>query len=344
MFKENFFGKRQDQPKQRTHYEILGVDPGADEDTIKKAYRALAKEYHPDANPDDPDAEEKFKEAAEAYSVLSDSEERRNYDSKLNIDSSNGETESASRERSAEDSSGHSENFRTKKEILHNISEQLKAELEELFKDPIRNREKIANFQEYASRRMDEALGFKRPTQETRTSASSASGSAKQRSSSFENSKAHELRIKRDRYHVTLVDEQGFTVGSIYENIERRGRYFIGENSIGFQYLIDPNTGRELSSGFKKIDIIGSIIIGTNSIDSQYLLDPSTGRELSSSYRKIIIRDGLVIGENSIGSQYLIDPKTGRELSGAYQKIEKRGGKIIGHTFIREEEIRFKNY
>jgi len=64
----------------RDYYEVLGVDKNADEATLKKAYRKLALKYHPDKNPDDKDAEEKFKEAAEAYSVLSDPEKRKIYD------------------------------------------------------------------------------------------------------------------------------------------------------------------------------------------------------------------------------------------------------------------------
>ena len=53
----------------RDYYEVLGVDRNADAATIKKAYRQLAKKYHPDMNPGDKEAEQKFKEAAEAYSV-----------------------------------------------------------------------------------------------------------------------------------------------------------------------------------------------------------------------------------------------------------------------------------
>lgn len=64
----------------RDYYEVLGVDKGADEATIKKAYRKLAKKYHPDMNPGDKEAEVKFKEASEAYAVLSDDEKRRQYD------------------------------------------------------------------------------------------------------------------------------------------------------------------------------------------------------------------------------------------------------------------------
>jgi molecular chaperone DnaJ len=64
----------------RDYYEVLGVGRHADEAEIKKAFRRLARELHPDANPDDPDAEEKFKEAAAAYEVLSDAERRRLYD------------------------------------------------------------------------------------------------------------------------------------------------------------------------------------------------------------------------------------------------------------------------
>lgn len=64
----------------RDYYEVLGVEKGADENTIKKAYRKVAMKYHPDRNPDDKAAEEKFKEAAEAYEILNDPDKRANYD------------------------------------------------------------------------------------------------------------------------------------------------------------------------------------------------------------------------------------------------------------------------
>lgn len=66
--------------QKRDYYEVLGVDKNADEATIKKAYRQLAKKYHPDMNPGDAEAEKKFKEASEAYAVLSDPEKKRQYD------------------------------------------------------------------------------------------------------------------------------------------------------------------------------------------------------------------------------------------------------------------------
>lgn len=66
--------------QKRDYYEVLGVDKNADDAALKKAYRALAKKYHPDMNPGDEEAEKKFKEASEAYAVLSDPEKRRKYD------------------------------------------------------------------------------------------------------------------------------------------------------------------------------------------------------------------------------------------------------------------------
>jgi molecular chaperone DnaJ len=64
----------------RDYYEVLGITKTASDDEIKKAYRQLAKKYHPDANPGDKEAEAKFKEASEAYAVLSDADKRRQYD------------------------------------------------------------------------------------------------------------------------------------------------------------------------------------------------------------------------------------------------------------------------
>src|SRR5215469_4694781 len=66
--------------KFRDYYEILGVARSAKEDEIKKAYRKLARKYHPDLNPNNKQAEEKFKEIQEAYEVLGDQEKRKKYD------------------------------------------------------------------------------------------------------------------------------------------------------------------------------------------------------------------------------------------------------------------------
>jgi len=64
----------------RDYYEVLGIAKNAEGDVIKSAYRKMAIKYHPDKNPDDPTAEDKFKEAAEAYEVLSDADKRARYD------------------------------------------------------------------------------------------------------------------------------------------------------------------------------------------------------------------------------------------------------------------------
>ena len=66
--------------QKRDYYEVLGVSKTATEDDLKKAYRKLAKRYHPDLHPDDKEAEAKFKELNEAYAILSDSDSRAKYD------------------------------------------------------------------------------------------------------------------------------------------------------------------------------------------------------------------------------------------------------------------------
>ena len=66
--------------EKRDYYEVLGVDKNASEDEIKRAYKKLARKYHPDMNPGDKEAEEKFKEINEANEVLSDPEKKARYD------------------------------------------------------------------------------------------------------------------------------------------------------------------------------------------------------------------------------------------------------------------------
>lgn len=66
--------------EKRDYYEVLGLKKGASEDEIKKAFRKMAMKYHPDRNPGDKEAEEKFKEVNEAYSVLSDPDKKSKYD------------------------------------------------------------------------------------------------------------------------------------------------------------------------------------------------------------------------------------------------------------------------
>ena len=66
--------------EKRDYYEVLGINKGASDDEIKKAYRKLAKKYHPDLNPDDKKAEANFKEVNEAYAILSDKDKKAKYD------------------------------------------------------------------------------------------------------------------------------------------------------------------------------------------------------------------------------------------------------------------------
>jgi len=67
-------------PAKRDYYEVLGVERKSSDEEIKKAYRKLAVKFHPDKNPGDPHAEEKFKEIGEAYDVLMDADKRAAYD------------------------------------------------------------------------------------------------------------------------------------------------------------------------------------------------------------------------------------------------------------------------
>ena len=69
--------------QKRDYYEVLGVDKNATPEQIKKAYRKKAIEFHPDRNPGNKEAEEKFKEAAEAYDVLSDEKKKQLYDQEV---------------------------------------------------------------------------------------------------------------------------------------------------------------------------------------------------------------------------------------------------------------------
>ena len=64
----------------RDYYEVLGLDRNASSDDIKRAFRSLARKFHPDKNPDDPDSESKFKEVQEAYAILSNPDEKSKYD------------------------------------------------------------------------------------------------------------------------------------------------------------------------------------------------------------------------------------------------------------------------
>lgn len=77
-------------PQTKDLYDVLGVDEDASQEEIKKKYRELARKHHPDRNPDDPNAEEKFKEIQKAYSILSDEEQREQYDAQRRFGGSGG--------------------------------------------------------------------------------------------------------------------------------------------------------------------------------------------------------------------------------------------------------------
>jgi curved DNA-binding protein CbpA len=76
----------------RNFYELLGVPKGTSQEDIRRAHRKLARKYHPDANPDDPQAEQRFKEVQRAYEILSDPKQRREYDQRLSASSRKGGT------------------------------------------------------------------------------------------------------------------------------------------------------------------------------------------------------------------------------------------------------------
>lgn len=114
----------------KNYYQILGVSKEADKNEIKKAYRILAKKYHPDKNKDDSDAIKKFQEVSEAYSVIGDEKSRESYDKKLETfnDTPNNKSNGFSNNRN-----GYSKNADTKKSKSQSMSEEKFEDLNSYF-------------------------------------------------------------------------------------------------------------------------------------------------------------------------------------------------------------------
>jgi|GEM_PF-3880661 len=393
MSRERGFGENPEKPKKRDYYEVIGVGRDADEQSLKSAYRKLARKYHPDFNPGDKAAEEKFKELQEAYSVLSDTKKRQEYDRfgtdpgptpppggtppppggqsrkkpgqgfgtgfGFGTDFDFGEDFDFEEEfKKARARTGYQQRHQTKediheearkkKEAIEEVSRQLREELEELFKDPIRNHQKIQNFSQHSQERMRQA---------TEDPDSILKGSKRKTSSSQERPETgytppprqeqepqphgSRLKIKISGSHYMLVDERDRSVGSWYKKIENKGGHFIGEFSPGMCYLLDSDTGQQLGSFFRRIDVVNGAVIGYKSDTHKVLVDPKTGKEIGKWYVAIdIIDNRFAAGEFSGGMWYLFDRKTGREVSSFYKKIYKKGDKIIGYNGSWEDEIK----
>lgn len=105
----------------RDHYEVLGLPRGASADEIRRAHRKLVREHHPDANPQDPRAEERFKEVQHAYEVLSDEAKRRKYDAWLRAPSPSTSDGKAGRPRARETARGRSASGTDLSELLRKL-------------------------------------------------------------------------------------------------------------------------------------------------------------------------------------------------------------------------------
>jgi curved DNA-binding protein CbpA len=379
MSKERGSGERPEQSKKRDYYDVLGVSKDADDQTLKSAYRKLAKQYHPDLNPGDKTAEEKFKDISEAYGILSDPQKRQAYNrtgvgsstapgsgggfgqgfgfDDINFDDFDidevlrkAKARSGFQQRHERIREDIQEKARKTKEALEEVSRRLMAEIEEIYKDPVRNAERIKNFAAHREQKMRQATedpdsiltGAKPKASSTQSHQETGRGEQRtHRQEPEQEPQSGRLKIKVSGSHYTLVDERGSSVSSWYKKIENKSGHFIGELSPGMCYLLDPETGQELNSSYRKIDVVNEAIIGYKSDTHKVLIDPNTGKELGNWYISIEVLDNkYAAGEFSKGMFYLVDRKTGNELSSSYKKIYKKGNKIIGFNGSWEDELR----
>lgn len=352
MFRERgTYFNREAEGASQNYYEVLGVDPGASGEEIQSAYRRIAKESHPDLNPNDKQAVERFRRATEAYEVLRDVQKRQQYDRQY------GQKRPAERQQSryAGMNSEFEEIFRrgdaTVAEILRQMgikdpfsAEELRRAAEGLERQKREIEKKKRDLEEKLRRRQSggSAPAQDRETQSSRPAErhgstqyttgdrgennSSRTGGAHSENMRTTSSGA---RIQKGALYEYLVDSDGNHISNGYERIEERNGFLLGK-SASFERLLDAHTGRELSSLYRHIEVRGKLLIG-KSESFERLLDPQTGKEISDMYQSIIERDGHLIGRSS-SFERLLDPRTGEVLSSMYNSIFVRDGLLIGKS------------
>lgn len=220
MYKEGYENRAQTAEK-KDYYEVLGVSRNADDRQLRSAFAKIAKKTHPDLFPGDVKKEEAFKDASEAYNLLTDPKKRAIYD-KFGF---NGEPQQPAEDRGNPYYSPESGN---------------------------QNRGK--------------------------------------------------LRPKRDKNGIHLEDSYGRKISDNFVELVNLGSIFVAKYSDGAYCVVNNETGKTISRGFRRIEMVENFAIGTLPDGHKVIISPKTGRE-SKEYYKITIKDGRAYGKSSFFSR-----------------------------------------